>query len=109
MKSIEEIEHIFSVFKEGNKRMIDISQGENWKITVFRPFDRNGTRIYSFRLYGEISGSKFEDYNDKPQWCGGVDYLLNLETKELVRSDYEHKLNDIILKHVDVNNLLKKV
>lgn len=89
--------------------MAEFSTGENWKISIFQPFDRNGIRTFSFRLYGEISGSMYKEYNDNLQWCGGVDYLLDLKSNKLDRSEYDHKLHDVITKQINVPALLEKI
>lgn len=109
MKSIEELQEIFSIFDGSKERFLEILKGPNWKISVFKPFERNGIAIFSFRLYGEISGSKFAKYNESFQWCGGVDYLYNLTTKELERKEYEQNLHDMIERKINVNDLLKEI
>ena len=109
MKSIEELEQIFSVIKTENTQNYDFSSGKDWKIVFFRPFERNNHRIYSFRLYGRITESKFKKYNEELQWCGGIDYEYDLKTTKLNRSSYTRKLHDIITLQINPIEILEKI
>lgn len=109
MKSLEEINEIFTHFENSSDQFYEIQKGTNWTIAAFRPFERKNKTVYSFRLYGEITDSKFVEYNNKQQWCGGVDYYLDIKINKLERFEYEHKLHDVIRKKINVSELLQKI
>ncbi len=109
MKSIENLKTIFDFFNQNEKSFVEIDKGINWNIIAYRPFERDKKTIYSFRLYGEIDGSVFKDYNNKPQWCAGVDYTFDLNTNKLERKEYEHKLHEAISKKINVKKTLNKI
>ena len=109
MKSKEEIENIFSCFENCKDNSCDILKGDNWTITLFKPFEINEKKVFSFRLYGEVSGSKIKSYNNKQQWCGGADYEFDSIKNNLERSEYEHQLHPSITKEINVIELLKKI
>jgi hypothetical protein len=105
MKSIQELKTIHDSFLKHQKLSHQIDKGSNWDITFFNPFERNGEKIYSFRLYGETNGSKHAQYH----LCGSVEYSVNLKTKELKRKELEHKLHPVITKRINVAALLKTI
>lgn len=109
MKSIKDLQDLFTFFDTSSAQFYDVLSGSNWSVKAFRPFKKDNNVIYAFRLYGEVSGSIFIEYNSGEQWCGGVDYQLHLETNELARFEYVHKLHNVIQKEIDVTLLLKKI
>ena len=108
MKKIEQVKEIFDIFPNtSSERFKKYLKGENWKIFVFKPFTRDNRIHYPFRIYGKVSGSKFSNYNKQLQWYGGVNYYLDLDTKELIREEYKNELHEAILLHVNLSDLQK--
>jgi hypothetical protein len=109
MKTIDEIKTIFKVFDVDKNNSHILEADVNYKIIIFKPFERNNETIFSFRVYGKVEGSKIQSYNSQLQWFGGVDYLYNNEEKKMVRKDYVHDLHKIIKRITNTESLLRKL
>lgn len=109
MKTIDEIKTIFKVFDVDKNNSHILEADVNYKIRIFKPFERNNETIFSFRVYGKVEGSKIQSYNSQLQWFGGVDYLYNNEEKKMVRKEYVHDLHKIIKRITNTESLLRKL
>jgi hypothetical protein len=107
MKTIYELNEIFSNFEGNIKKYL---QGSNWLIKIFRPYSLNKEiRQYHFRLYGEMSGSLFEGYNDNLQLCADVYYKYNINSNVLTREIKIRDLPDKIQCHIDIQALINRI
>lgn len=109
MKTYVDLQTIFSCFNGNSEKSVGYLFGENWEIAIFKPFERKGKVIYSFRLYGEVDGSIFASYNSRKQWCGGVDYSLDINNGKVIRKVYLNKLNSVIDIKINVLVLLDSI
>ena len=109
MKTIDEIKTIFEVFNIDNNNFHILETDVDYEIRMFKPFERNNEKVFSFRVYGKVEGSKLQSYNSQLQWFGGVDYLYNYEEKKMVRKEYVHDLHKIIKRITNTEPLLRKL